>query len=71
MYTLNGFPFNTTEKSDNESDLRENLNAQLDNEDFENVFINDYLKKFKNTCETSESLAESLFLCWVIRSIAK
>ncbi len=76
LYILNGFTScNSTQEPNKEipkSSSNENLNKLTNletNEDFENVFINDYFKKFKKTCETSESLVESLFLCWVIRSI--
>jgi hypothetical protein len=75
LYILNGFTCNSTKEPTKEiskSSSNENLNKLTNletNQDFESVFINDYFKKFKKTCETSESLAESLFLCWVIRSI--
>ena len=40
-----------------------------DNEEFEDVFVSDYIPKFKSSCETSNYLVESLLLCWIFRSI--
>lgn len=75
-YTMNTEyePFSSIEDQARELELDEEENQiqdidDYDEEDFENIFVNEYLPKFKNTIESSSSLIQSFLLTWIIRSV--
>ena len=46
-----------------------NTDEEIDETDFENNFISEYLPKFKTICESSTSLIYSLLISCMFRSI--
>ena len=69
LFILSGCSSCVRRALENQNDDTSSDDHDTEDNDFESVFINDYFKKFKNTCETSTNLIESLLLCWIVRSI--
>lgn len=68
-FTMNTEYEPSTLLESNEPEIQNQDEEDFDDDDFENVFVSEFVPKFKTTIEASSSLLNSLFLVWLFRSI--